>query len=171
MCIRDRLNGIHIKALANAGVELITGWGQFVDAHTVQVGDQQFTARQIMVAVGGRPQRLTIPGGELGWVSDDLFLQQDLPSSILIIGAGYIACEFACILQGLGVAVTQVIRGDRILKGFDQELSDSVREGMEELGVTLRFGLQPTAIEQTQSAMVLRCGCLLYTSPSPRDRG
>ena len=154
----DRLNGIHIKALANAGVELITGWGEFVDAHTVQVGDQQFTARQIMVAVGGRPQRLAIPGGELGWISDDLFVQKKLPSSILIIGAGYIACEFACILQGLGVAVTQVIRGDRILKGFDQELSDAVREGMEELGITLRFGLQPTAIEQPQRGMVLRCG-------------
>ena len=102
----DRLNGIHIKALANAGVELISGWGQFVDAHTVRVGDQQFTAHQIMVAVGGRPQRLPIPGGELGWISDDLFLQTELPSSILIVGAGYIACEFACILQGLGVSVT-----------------------------------------------------------------
>ena len=154
----DRLNQIHIKALANAGVELITGWGQFVDANTVRVGEQQFTARQIMVAVGGRPQRLTIPGGELGWISDDLFLQQQLPRSIVIVGAGYIACEFACILQGLGVAVTQVIRGDHILKGFDRELSDAVREGMEELGVTLRFGLQPTAIEQTPNAMVLRCG-------------
>ena len=154
----DRLNQIHIKALANAGVELITGWGQFVDANTVRVGEQQFTARQIMVAVGGRPQRLTIPGGELGWISDDLFLQQQLPRSIVIVGAGYIACEFACILQGLGVAVTQVIRGDHILKGFDRELSDAVREGMEELGITLRFGLQPTTIEQTPNAMVLRCG-------------
>ena len=109
-------------------------------------------------AAGGRPQRLPIPGGELGWISDDLFLQQQLPRSIVIVGAGYIACEFACILQGLGVAVTQVIRGDHILKGFDRELSDAVREGMEELGITLRFGLQPSAIEQTNSGMVLRCG-------------
>ena len=154
----DRLNGIHIKALANAGVELITGWGAFVDPHTVQVGDKQFTAENIMVAVGGRPQRLSIPGGDLGWVSDDLFVQEALPSSILIIGAGYIACEFACILQGLGVAVTQVIRGDRILKGFDTELSVAVREGMEELGIKLLFGLQPTAINQTAKGILLHCG-------------
>ena len=116
-------------------MELITGWEQFVDTHTVQVGDQQFTARQIMVAVGGRPQRLTIPGGELCWVSDDLFLQQDLPSSILIIGAGYIACEFACILRGLGVSVTQVVRGPRLLRGFDSELAEAVLDGMKEAGI------------------------------------
>ena len=153
-----RLNGIHRTALENHGIELVEGWGRFVDAHTVQVGERQITAKQIVIAVGGRPQRLAIPGGELGWVSDDLFEQEQLPQAITIVGAGYIACEFACILQGLGVQVTQVIRGDRILKGFDRELALAVQEGMEELGVTLRFGLQPTAIQATATGMDLLCG-------------
>ena len=153
-----RLNGIHRTALENHGIELVGGWGRFVDAHTVQVGERQITAQQIVIAVGGRPQRLAIPGGELGWVSDDLFEQEQLPQAITIVGAGYIACEFACILQGLGVQVTQVIRGDRILKGFDRELALAVQEGMEELGVTLRFGLQPTAIQATATGMDLLCG-------------
>ena len=153
-----RLNGIHRTALENHGIELVEGWGRFVDAHTVQVGERQITAKQIVIAVGGRPQRLAIPGGELGWVSDDLFEQEQLPQAITIVGAGYIACEFACILQGLGVQVTQVIRGDRILKGFDRELALAVQEGMEELGVTFRFGLQPTAIKATATGMDLLCG-------------
>ena len=153
-----RLNGIHRTALENHGIELVEGWGRFVDAHTVQVGERQIKAKQIVIAVGGRPQRLAIPGGELGWVSDDLFEQEQLPQAITIVGAGYIACEFACILQGLGVQVTQVIRGDRILKGFDRELALAVQEGMEELGVTLRFGLQPTAIQATATGMDLLCG-------------
>ena len=153
-----RLNGIHRTALENHGIELVEGWGRFVGPHTVQVGERQISAKQILIAVGGRPQRLAIPGGELGWVSDDLFQQEQLPSTITIVGAGYIACEFACILQGLGVQVTQVIRGDRILKGFDRELALAVQEGMQELGVTLRFGLQPTAITTTEAGMALVCG-------------
>ena len=154
----NRLNGIHIKALERAGVELISGWGSFADAHTVKVGERLITAHHILIAVGGRPQRLSIPGAELGWVSDDLFVQEDLPDSITIIGGGYIACEFACILRGLGVSVTQVMRGDRILRGFDRELSDAVQEGMQELGVNLRFGLQPTKIEMNGAQMDLICG-------------
>ena len=153
-----RLNGIHRTSLQNHGVELVEGWGRFLDSHTVQVGERQITAHHIVIAVGGRPQRLAIPGGELGWVSDDLFEQKQLPQAITIVGAGYIACEFACILQGLGVQVTQVIRGDRILKGFDRELALAVQEGMQELGVSLRFGLQPTAISTTSTKMDLVCG-------------
>ena len=84
-----------------------------------------------------------------------------VPRSIVIVGAGYIACEFACI-QGLGVAVTQVIRGDHILKGAG--LSDAVREGMEELGVTLCFGLQPTRLSKPTpwccvAVTALQSGC------------
>ena len=100
----DRLNALHIGFLEKAGVELISGWGRFEDAHTVVVGERRLQGRQILIAVGGQPQRLAIPGGELGWVSDDLFLQERLPASVLIVGAGYIACEFAGILAEIGRA-------------------------------------------------------------------
>ncbi|WP_353090141.1 FAD-dependent oxidoreductase, partial [Synechococcus lacustris] len=115
----NRLNQLHINLLAQANVELISGMASFSDSHTIQVGDKNYSAKNILIAVGGKPTRLPIPGGSLGWVSDDLFEQQSLPKSIVIIGAGYIACEFACILAGLGVSVTQIVRGNSILKGFD----------------------------------------------------
>ena len=154
----DRLNALHIGFLEKAGVELISGWGRFEDAHTVVVGDRRLQGRQILIAVGGQPQRLAIPGGELGWVSDDLFLQERLPASALIVGAGYIACEFAGILAGLGVAVTQVYRGERLLRGFDSELVEVVQEGLQGQGVTLRAGLVPEAISHGPEGFTLVAG-------------
>jgi len=154
----DRLNALHISLLEKAGVTLIPGWGRFEDAHTVVAGDQRLQARHILIAVGGRPQRLPIPGGDLGWVSDDLFLQEQLPASVLIVGAGYIACEFAGILAGLGVAVTQVYRGQRLLRGFDAELVDAVQEGLQAQGVQLRPGLTPEAISAGSAGFSLSAG-------------
>jgi glutathione reductase (NADPH) len=154
----DRLNALHISLLEKAGVTLIPGWAHFEDAHTVVAGGERLQARHILIAVGGRPQRLPIPGGELGWVSDDLFLQEQLPASVLIVGAGYIACEFAGILAGLGVAVTQVYRGQRLLRGFDAELVEVVQEGLQAQGVQLRPGLTPEAISAGSAGFSIRAG-------------
>jgi glutathione reductase (NADPH) len=154
----DRLNNLHISLLEKAGVELIPGFAQFLDPHRLKINGREVTADRILIAVGGRPHRLAIPGAEKAWLSDDLFLQEKLPASILIVGAGYIACEFACILSGLGVAVTQVVRGDRLLKEFDSELAAAVQDGMAELGINLCFGQQPTAIEGTAGQLSLVAG-------------
>ncbi len=154
----DRLNSLHISLLAKAEVELIPGFARFLDPHRLAIAGREVTAERILIAVGGRPHRLAIPGAEKAWVSDDLFLQERLPASIVIVGAGYIACEFACILSGLGVAVTQVVRGDRLLKEFDRELATAVQEGMAELGINLCFGQQPTAIEGTAAQLSLVAG-------------
>ena len=184
----DRLDLLHRELLANAGVTLIRGWGRFLDAHTVAVtgggedspGDgagpgstsQQLVAERILIAVGGRPKRPAIPGAELGWVSDDLFLQRQLPSKVVIVGAGFIACEFACILNGLGVAVTQLVRGDHLLRGFDRELSAAVQEAMESEGIEIRFAHSPAAISgapgdltvTTQSGEELACGAVILAT-------
>jgi pyruvate/2-oxoglutarate dehydrogenase complex dihydrolipoamide dehydrogenase (E3) component len=93
--------------------------------------------------------RPVLPGAELAWVSDDMFLLEELPQRVVIVGAGFIACEFACILNGLGVAVTQLVRGDHLLRGFDLELSGAVREGMEAEGIDIRFSHSPAAISGT----------------------
>jgi glutathione reductase (NADPH) len=92
------------------------------------------------VATGGRPVRPDLPNAHLGIVSDDIFHLEQLPKSILIIGGGYIACEFACILAGLGVEVTQYYRGAQILRGFDDEARGLIAESMRELGVDLHTG-------------------------------
>ncbi len=155
----DRLNARHLDLLEKAGVELVPGWGRFIGPQTVEVYKRdsagqaaEGTCRQLhghhlLIAVGGRPNRPKIPGAELGWVSDDMFLQSRYPERVVVVGAGFIACEFACILSGLGVQVTQLVRRDHLLRGFDRELADAVRDGMQERGIDLRFGQSPAAIE------------------------
>ena len=155
----DRLDALHGSLLQKAGVELMRGWAHFEDPHRLTVSNanetQTIEADRILVAVGGRPLRPAIPGAELAWVSDDLFLQRDLPESIVIVGGGYIASEFACILVGLGVRVTQLVRRDHLLAGFDRELADAVQAGMEELGVELRFHTSPERIDGEPGALRL----------------
>ena len=138
----DRLNSRHEDLLASAGVELIREWGRFVDAHSVAAGDRLLQAERVVIACGGRPNLPDIPGAELAWVSDDLFELPQAPDSIVIVGGGYIACEFACILAGLGCSVTQVVRRDSILRGFDRALVAEVQAGMEAMGIGFRFRAQ-----------------------------
>jgi len=153
----DRLNQLYIGVLESAGIELIIGWAAFVDSHTIKIGERCVSASNILIAVGGTPIRLNIPGGELGWVSDDLFEAAQLPESILIIGAGYIACEFASILAGLGVKVTQLVRKYRLLKGFDTELVKAVEAEMQELGIKLEFGCSPNSIQKQGESYYVNC--------------
>ncbi|MEM8539050.1 MAG: FAD-dependent oxidoreductase, partial [Pseudomonadota bacterium] len=89
---------------------------------------------------GGSPVRPNLPGAEHGLVSDDMFHFEKLPKSMLIIGGGYIACEFAGIMNGLGVDVCQFYRGAQILRGFDEEARGLVSEEMIQNGVDLRLG-------------------------------
>jgi glutathione reductase (NADPH) len=177
----DRLNTLHIGLLEKAGVELVSGWGQFCDPHTIEVRDSAGATRRLMgerilIAVGGRPDRPPIPGAELGWMSDDMFLLEALPEHVVVVGAGFIACEFACILHGLGVRVTQLVRGDHLLRGFDREAGKAVQEGMEAEGIEIRFAHSPAAISgtpgdlqvTTQSGEQIPCGgVLLATGRKP----
>lgn len=159
----DRLNALHIDFLANAGVTLIRGWGRFEDDHHIVVSaepggapDHRFRAERVLIGVGGRPQRPQIQGAELGWVSDDMFLLDRFPDRVVVVGAGFIACEFSGILSGLGVEVTQLVRRDHLLRGFDRELSTVVQEGMVEKGVDVRFSVSPEAIEGSHGDLRVR---------------
>ncbi len=137
----DRLEGVYRKLLANSGVETFDLRARLKDAHTVELADGTTkTAKHILVASGGHPVRPDLPNAELGIVSDDIFHLDQLPKSILIIGGGYIACEFACILRGLGVEVTQYYRGAQILRGFDDEARGLVAESMRDSGIDLHTG-------------------------------
>ena len=181
----DRLNTLHIGLLEKAGVELVSGWGRFQAPGEIVVRSGDGTERLLrgertLVAVGGRPHRPAIAGAELGWVSDDLFLLDTLPGAVVVVGAGFIACEFACILNGLGVEVTQLVRGDHLLRGFDREASDTVAAAMQADGITIRFAHSPAAISgspgdltlSTQSGEQLRCGgVLLATGRRPFLQG
>ena len=156
----DRLNTLHLGFLEKAGVKLISGWGRFTGPHNIGVSQQrggaiseEVIASRFLVAVGGRPARPQIPGIEKTWVSDDMFELEDVPSSVLVVGAGFIACEFACILRGLGVSVTQVVRGARLLRGFDNELATAVLEGMRDSGIEVVFDQTVIAVEGDLGAL------------------
>ncbi|MDY7015327.1 MAG: FAD-dependent oxidoreductase, partial [Cyanobacteriota bacterium] len=144
----ERLNGVYQRMLGNSKVELVRGYAKFADEHTVEVGDRQITAERILIAVGGKPFKPDIPGMEFAFTSDEMFHLPQQPKRILIIGGGYIGCEFACILNGLGTEVTQVVRSDRILRGFDGDLCAAIQEGMQEHGVRLLTRTEVTQIEK-----------------------
>jgi len=183
----DRLNGLHIGFLEKAGVELVRGWGRFSGPDTVEVtaadgGVRLLRGERILIAVGGRPHRPSIPGADLAWVSDDMFELEGLPETMVVVGAGFIACEFACILQGLGVQVTQLVRGDHLLRGFDREASEAVRQCMEAQGIAIHFAHSPAAITgdcapgdltvTSQSGEAFSCGgVLLATGRRPFLQG
>lgn len=137
----DRLEGVYRKLLSSSGVKTYDARARLQDAHTVALSTgETVTAKHILVATGGRPVRPDMPNAHLGIVSDDIFHLPELPKSILIIGGGYIACEFACILNGLGVEVTQYYRGAQILRGFDEEARGLIAESMREKGIKLHTG-------------------------------
>lgn len=137
----DRLEGVYRRLLDGSGVAIYDTRARLSDAHTVVLATgETVTAKHILVATGGRPERPDLPNAALGLVSDDIFELKTLPKSILIIGGGFIACEMACILAGLGVKVTQYYRGAQILRGFDDEARGLIAESMKAQGIELHLG-------------------------------
>ena len=133
-----RLNGIYQRMLDKSEVKLYEGYGKFVDSHTIAIGDEKVTAEKILIAVGGKPVKPdNLTGIEHAITSREIFHLPEQPKRIVIIGGGYIGVEFACILNGLGTEVTQVIRGDKILKGFDEDLRDEIQGAMIERGINI----------------------------------
>lgn len=120
-----RLNGIYLSMLQKAGVEVYQERATLLDRHTIAMGERRFTAKEILVATGGWPFVPDFPGNHLAISSNEVFALEKLPASIVIVGGGYIAVEFAGIVAGLGVKTTLVSRGNRILRGFDRELTDA----------------------------------------------
>ena len=150
----DRLNGIYQRMLDNSGVKLYREHGKLIDSHTIVVGEEKVTADKILIAVGGKPVKPDdIPGIEHAITSREIFHVQEQPKRIVIIGGGYIGVEFACILNGLGTEVTQVIRGDKILKGFDDDLRMEIQEQMQGNGVSLLTNKPNLAIEKTDTGL------------------
>jgi glutathione reductase (NADPH) len=132
-----RLNGIYSRMLDTSGVQLYEGYGKFVDSHTIEIGDQKITAEKILIAVGGKPVKPNISGIEHAITSREIFNLPEQPKRIVIIGGGYIGVEFACILNGMGSEVTVVIRGEKILKGFDEDIRDEIQTAMQNHGIRI----------------------------------
>ena len=137
----DRLEEVYREMLRKSDVAIHDTRARVSGPNEVTLeSGETITAGHILVATGGHPVRPDMPNADLGIVSNDIFLLEELPKSILIIGGGYIACEFACILNGLGVEVTQYYRGAQILRGFDDEARGLIAESMRQQGIDLHLG-------------------------------
>lgn len=150
----DRLEAIYRNILKSNGVETFDARATLVDPHTVELSDgTRKSAKHILLAMGGRPVKPDMPGADLAITSNDIFHLDALPKSMLIIGGGYIACEFACILNGLGVKVTQYYRGAQVLRGFDDEARGLVAEEMQQNGIDLHLGTNILSLEREAGAL------------------
>ncbi|MEE9413591.1 MAG: glutathione-disulfide reductase, partial [Methylococcales bacterium] len=149
----ERLNTVYENLLTTAGVTLIDGRATIVDEHTIRVADQRFTAKHILVATGGWPSVPDFPGNDLVITSNQAFYLDTLPDSIVIVGGGYIAVEFAGIFNGLGVATTLVYRGELFLRGFDEDIRQHLAWQLELKGIKLQFESSISSIEKTATGL------------------
>ncbi len=145
----DRLEGIYRNILKNNGVESFDQRARVVDPHTVELADgTRKTTKHILIATGGRPVVPEFPGSELAITSNEIFHLEKLPESILIVGGGYIASEFAGIMNGMGVKTTQFYRGAQILRGFDEEARGLISDEMCQNGIDLHLGTNVLEMKQ-----------------------
>ncbi|KAL2535728.1 Glutathione reductase [Forsythia ovata] len=142
----QRLTGIYKNILKNAGVKLIEGRGKIVDPHTVDVDGKHYSAKNILISVGGRPFIPDIPGSEYAIDSDAALDLPSKPKKIAIVGGGYIAVEFAGIFNGLTSEVHVFIRQKKVLRGFDEEIRDFVGEQISLRGIEFHTEELPQAI-------------------------
>lgn len=144
-----RLENAYKGNLEKAGVEPHSARATVSGPHEVTLSTgETVSARHILIATGGRPWVPAIPGAEHAITSNEIFHLDAQPGRMIIVGGGYIACEFACILNGLGTEVTMVVRGDQILRGFDQDVAEHVATEMQKKGIRIHYGLAPSEIEK-----------------------
>ena len=151
----DRLNQVYLSLLSESGVELYMHRGKLLDPHQVQLGDETISAERILIATGGHPWMPDISGIEHAITSDEAFFLPELPQRVVVVGGGYIACEFAGIFNGLGSEVFQLYRGDAVLRGFDHDVRRVVGVEMQKKGVQLMLETVVERIRKTEKGLEL----------------
>jgi glutathione reductase (NADPH) len=150
-----RLNGIYRGLLEGSGVRIIEGRARLLDRNTVEVDGETFSTERILIATGGRPFKSEIPGHDLSITSDEIFHLDRQPQPFVIAGGGYIAVEFAGILNGMGSDVTLVYRGPLFLRGFDDDVRTTLAEEMRKRGITLLFDTLIEKIEDKGTGLLV----------------
>ena len=177
----DRLNGVYKRLLRDSGVQLIEGRGRVVDPHTVEVAGKRYTAANILIATGSHAYMPELMGIEHAITSDGALSLPELPRRIIIVGGGYIAVEFAGIFNALGAKVTMLIRGDTLLRGFDDDVRSFLTQEMRKKGVDLRSEIFVRDLEKrsdgtlsvlTKTGDTLEADTVLFaTGRVPNTRG
>jgi glutathione reductase (NADPH) len=151
----DRLNDIYKKLLSESGVALIESRAVLLDPHTIGIGGKRITADTVLVSTGAKPVLPDEPVAELGITSNEAFYLRELPRRIVIAGGGYIACEFAGIFNGMGAEVTQLYRGEQILRGFDDDVRNTLAAEMGKKGIDIRVRTTIATTHKTEAGLVL----------------
>ncbi|MFT6625228.1 MAG: glutathione reductase (NADPH) [Cycloclasticus sp.] len=159
-----RLNGIYASNLTKNTVHQVEGTATFIDEHTIQVGDERFTADRFLIATGGKPSIPDIPGAQYGITSDGFFELTTQPKKVAVVGAGFIAVELAGVFQSLGTQVSLIIRGEQPLRQFDPMLGKELMGAMQQQGIQVESKTSPTSIEKTASGQFL-----IHTEKGPID--
>lgn len=169
----QRLNGIYRNLLVDSGVTLLQAHARLVDAHTVEVDGNHYSAEHILIATGGWPQVPDIPGREYAITSNEAFYLEALPRRVLVVGGGYIAVEFASIFHGCGAQTSLLYRGELFLRGFDGSLRDHLKDELIKKGVDLQFNADIARIDrQTDGSLLatlkdgrtLEADCIFYAT-------
>lgn len=151
----ERLNGVYANLLDNAGVDRKWGSARLLDAHTIAVGDETFSADKVLIATGSWPYVPEFPGREHTITSNEAFYLEELPKKAVVVGGGYIAVEFAGIFAGLGVDVDLVYRGPLFLRGFDNGVREFVKDELAGKNINLRFETTIDEISLRENTRVL----------------
>jgi glutathione reductase (NADPH) len=152
----SRLNGIYQKLLNNSGATIIQGRAKIEAPQRVSINGVDYTAEKILIATGGWPFIPDIPGKEFAISSNEIFSLEQLPKKAVIVGGGYIAVEFAGILNGLGVETELIYRGNQLLKTFDHDCSVKVTDGMIDKGVRVQLNTHVISISKNQQSLSVR---------------
>jgi len=169
----QRLNGIYRNLLVDGGVSLFEAHARLVDAHTVEVAGQRYSAEHILVATGGWPFVPEIPGHEHAITSNEAFYLERLPRRVLVVGGGYIAVEFASIFHGCGADTKLLYRGELFLRGFDGSLRDHIKDELIKKGMDLQFKSDIARIDKLadgsllatlEDGRTLEADCIFYAT-------
>lgn len=144
----SRLNSIYESGLDKLKITRIAGMASFVDAHTIRVGDQLVRGEKLVIAVGGTPTRLTIPGGEHVLDSDGFFQLDTQPRKVAVIGGGYIAVELSGVFHGLGTEAHMFVRDNSLLRTFDPMIQTHLLKCMQKDGLKVSFNHTPERVEK-----------------------
>ncbi len=143
-----RLNGIYESNLNKDAVDIIRGAARFVSPHVVDVNGQRLEGEHVLIATGGTPTVPDVPGARLGLTSDGFFALTERPQRVALVGGGYIAVELAGVLRALGSEVHLIVRGDHVLRHFDDILSQTLTPYMQDTGVQMHFQVSSSGLER-----------------------
>ncbi|ODQ78710.1 hypothetical protein BABINDRAFT_39032 [Babjeviella inositovora NRRL Y-12698] len=155
----QKLNGIYERNMLKEGVEYVYGWAKFVGEKLVEVAKrdgttQVYTADHILIASGGAPILPDVPGAELGTDSDGFFKMETQPKTVAVVGAGYIGVELAGVFHGLGSETHLIIRGETVLRSFDESIQETITDHYVEEGINVHKKSNVKSVEKLASGLL-----------------